>query len=341
MGAIDDSMPCSPPSVASTHSDMSAKLREVSDTARDADCSSSILKPNGSSVEKLDRYEDTWNALSSKPIRPFAGTQEEYKSSDPQFLPISLAMGHSSQEYLFVTSQINNQVQVFLDGKQQGVLKLNDSKYFTSVRNVHTIADSDNISQVVVLDNGGFHFFAENGLYIRTVLSGAGFKYRGLGHIHYEGNLCLISLDVNERSNAGTDNIPDAKSKCRFLTVTPDEKKVYVTSLQLNQIFSVDLLNGESKTFDHGINEPAGIAIHPKNGIIFVASRSDGNIEIFNSAMGYLGRFLTLEAMPVGLCVHKENLYVATNATNMMNTTMVNDLITHWRAIIKVPIKYN
>ena len=139
----------------------------------------------------------------------------------------------------------------------------------------------------------------------------------------------------------GTDNIPDAKSKCRFLTVTPDEKKVYVTSLQLNQIFSVDLLNGESKTFDHGINEPAGIAIHPKNGIIFVASRSDGNIEIFNSAMGYLGRFLTLEAMPVGLCVHKENLYVATNATNMMNTTMVNDLITHWRAIIKVPIKYN
>jgi len=365
--AIDDSMPCSPPSVASTHSDMSAKLREVSDTARDADCSSSILKPNGSSVEKLDRYEDTWNAISSKPIRPFAGTQEEYKSSDPQFLPISLAMGHSSQEYLFVTSQINNQVQVFLDGKQQGVLKLNDSKYFTSVRNVHTIADSDNISQVVVLDNGGFHFFAENGLYIRTVLSGAGFKYRGLGHIHYEGNLCLISLDVNERSNggtevviinveaksqqcnsivkrmriAGTDNIPDAKSKCRFLTVTPDEKKVYVTSLQLNQIFSVDLLNGESKTFDHGINEPAGIAIHPKNGIIFVASRSDGNIEIFNSAMGYLGRFLTLEAMPVGLCVHKENLYVATNATNMMNTTMVNDLITHWRAIIKVPIKYN
>ena len=114
-----------------------------------------------------------------------------------------------------------------------------------------------------------------------------------------------------------------------------------MTSLQLNQIFSVDLLNGESKTFDHGINEPAGIAIHPKNGIIFVASRSDGNIEIFNSAMGYLGRFLTLEAMPVGLCVHKENLYVATNATNMMNTTMVNDLITHWRAIIKVPIKYN
>ena len=74
--AIDDSMPCSPPSVASTHSDMSAKLREVSDTARDADCSSSILKPNGSSVEKLDRYEDTWNAISSKPIRPFAGTQE-------------------------------------------------------------------------------------------------------------------------------------------------------------------------------------------------------------------------------------------------------------------------
>ena len=114
-----------------------------------------------------------------------------------------------------------------------------------------------------------------------------------------------------------------------------------MTSLQLNKILSIDPVSGESRTFDHGINEPAGIAIHPKNGTIFVASRSEGNIETFNSDMEYMGRFLTLEAMPVGLCVHKENLYVATNATNLVNTTMVNDLVTHWRAIIKVPIKYN
>jgi len=335
--------------------DMSAKLREVSDTPKDA----SILKPNGASVESLERYESAsivkGSDKSSKAMRPYAGKQEELKSSDPQFLPISLAMG---QEYLFVTSQTTNQVQVFREGTQAGVLKLNDSKYFSSVRNVHTILRSKEISQVVVLDNGGFHFFVENGLSIRTVLPGEGFKYRGLSHIHFDGKLCLVSLDVNtgeasgnggtevviidvdskSRTDAsiikrlkitGTENIPDMQSKCRFLTVTPDEKKVYVTSMLLNKIFSVDLLNGECKTFNQEIKAPAGIAIDPNAGTVFVSSREAGNVEIFNSDLGYLGKFLAVDAKLVGLCVNKENLYMATNASTMVNN-----------AIIKAPIKY-
>jgi len=345
---IVDSMPCSPPSSTSTMSsiDMSAKLREVCDTPKEADGNKSILKPSGASVEILEKYEDL---TSSKLMRPYPGTQEEYANSDKQFLPVSLSMG---QEYLFVTSQKTNQVKVFRDGEEQGVLKLNDCKYFTSVRNVHTILRSNEISQVVVLDNVGFHFFVENGLYIRSVLSGEGFKYRGLGHIQYEGKLCLVSLDVNERGFggteiviidiesesptdktiikrwkiAGTDNIPDVNSKCRFLAVTPDEKKVYVTSMMLNKIFSVDLLNGECKTFDHGIKEPAGIAIDPKIGTVFVSSRVDKSVETFNSDLGHLGKFLSLDVMPIGLCVHKEKLYSAT-----MNATT---------PVIKVPIKY-
>jgi len=345
---IVDSMPCSPPSSTSTMSsvDMSAKLREVCDTPKEADGSKSILKPSGASVEILEKYEDL---TSSKLLRAYPGTQEEYASSDRQFLPVSVSMG---QEYLFVTSQPTNQVKVFRDGKEQGVLKLNGSKYFTSVRNVHTILRSNEISQVVVLDNEGFHFFVENGLFIHSVLSGEGFKYRGLGHIQYDSKLCLVSLCVEERGFGGTeiviidvesespthntiikrlkitgtDNIPDVHSKCRFLAVTPDEKKFYVTSMVLNKIFSVDLLNGECKTFDHGIKEPAGIAIDPKIGTIFVSSRGDKSIETFNSDLGYMGKFLALDAMPVGLCVHKENLYSATMNSNT--------------PVIKVPIKY-
>lgn len=343
---IVDSMPCSPPSSTSTMSsvDMSAKLREVCDTPKEADGNKSILKTSGASVEILEKYEDL---TSSKLMRPYPGTQEEYSNSDKLFLPVSLSMG---QEYLFVTSQTTNQVKVFLDGKEQGVLKLNDCKYFASVRNVHTILRSNQISQVVVLDNEGFHFFVENGLYIRSVLSREGFKYRGLGHIQYEGKLCLVSLFVNGLGGteiviidvesesptdktiikrwkiAGTDNIPDVNSKCRFLAVTPDEKKVYVTSMMLNKIFSVDLLNGECKTFDHGIKEPAGIAIDPKIGTVFVSSRVDKSVEAFNSDLGYLGKFLALDMMPVGLCVHKEKLYSATMNANT--------------PVIKVPIKY-
>ena len=131
----------------------------------------------------------------------------EYRSYDTQFMPISLSMG---QNHLFVTSQSTNQVQVFHSGKQLGVLKINKTKYFNSLRNVHTITREisaatkpDVAHQVVVLDNTGFHFFVENGLFIYTILEGESRQYRGLGHIHYQSKFCLVSLDVKDPNHSG------------------------------------------------------------------------------------------------------------------------------------------
>ena len=105
-----------------------------------------------------------------------------------------------------------------------------------------------------------------------------------------------------------------------------DEKKVYVTSLMLNKIFSIDLFSEEVKTFSHKLKEPAGIAIDPKNGTIFVSCRASKTVESFNSDMCYLGQFLLYQVkVPIGLCVHDENIYVSTNENS---------------AIMKVPIKY-
>ena len=125
----------------------------------------------------------------------------EYRSYDTQFMPISLSVG---QKHLFVTSHSTNQVQVFQSGKQLGVLKIKESKFFKSLRNVHTITSYvHDIHQVVVLDNEGFHFFVENGLFIYTILQGESHKYRGLGHIHYQGKFCLVSLDVKDPNHSG------------------------------------------------------------------------------------------------------------------------------------------
>ena len=102
-----------------------------------------------------------------------------------------------SQQHLFVTSPSTNQVQVFQDGQHQGVLKIHNFKFFNSVRNVHTYKTTPNaVHQVVVLDDEGFHFYDENGLYNDTILTGEGHKYRGSGHVQYQGKLCLVSLDV-------------------------------------------------------------------------------------------------------------------------------------------------
>ena len=56
-----------------------------------------------------------------------------------------------SQQHMFITSPSTNQVQVFQDGQHQGVLKINNSKFFNSVRNVHTYKTTPNsIYQVSV-----------------------------------------------------------------------------------------------------------------------------------------------------------------------------------------------
>jgi len=356
---ISDVMPHSPPKSTSTMSstDMSLKLRDVCDDIsklmNTTEVTKSILKPSGASVEKLERYEGLSGGRNGAPC---AGTVEEYRSRDQQFMPISLSMG---QEHLFVTSQSTNQVQVFQSGQQLGVLKIKKSKFFNSLRNVHTITreiseatEPDVVHQVVVLDNTGFHFFVENGLFIYTILAGESHQYRGLGHIHYQGKFCLVSLDVKDPNHSGvsvviidvekgskakgtilkrikipeTEGMTDEQTKCRFLTVTPDEKKVYVTSLMLNKIFSINMVKDDIKTFDRGIKEPAGIAIDPRSNNIFVSSRGKKSVEVFNCDLGYLGQFLhQQDKVPIGLCVHDNNLYVATNENF---------------AIMKVPIKY-
>lgn len=289
----------------------------------------------------------------SKQNLPYAGATEEYKSCDAKFMPISLSMG---RVYLYVTSQSTNQVQVFLNGEQKGVLKMNNSKYFNSLHNVHTVTrkgmPEPAAHQVVVLDNSGFHFFREDGLFSHTVLANQSHKYRGLGAIHHQGKFCLVSLEVKDPNMSGvnvvvidvenssskthpivkrikipqTEGLNDELTKCRFLTVTPDEKRVYVTSLVMDTIFSVDLVTEDVMTFNHGLKEPAGIAIDPKSGYIFVSSRGDRSVTMFNSDLGHLGTFWHHETkVPIGLCVHDENLYVANNEQF---------------TIMKVPIKY-
>ena len=82
----------------------------------------------------------------------------------------------------------------------------------------------------------------------------------------------LVVIDIEKCSTikefkiSTSNGLKDEQTKCRFLTVSPDEKKVYVTSLMLNKIFSINLLTEEVKTFSHKLKEPAGIAIDPKVG---------------------------------------------------------------------------
>ena len=123
-----------------------------------------------------------------------------------------------------------------------------------------------------------------------------------------------------------TEGMNDEQTKCRFLTVTPDEKEVYVTSLMLNKIFSINVVKDDIKTFKQEVKEPAGIAIDPRSNNIFVSSRGKKSVEVFNCDLGYLGQFLhQQDKVPIGLCVHDNNLYVATNENFV---------------IMKVPIKY-
>lgn len=323
---ISDEMPHekSPPSSTSTMSslDLASRLKDFSKSRTDL-----ALKPSGDSVENLEKYEN----LSSGKV-PLVVAEYEFRSLDPEFMPISLSFG---REYLFVTSQSTNQVDVFKNGTQQGVLKTSETKYFKSLHNVHTIIEQSFPFQVAVLDNEACHFFAENGLYIRSILQKEGHKYRGLGHMHYSGRLHLVTLDVKPQDGGvdivlvdiqpdsptmdsvvkrvkikGTEDLPDDKLVCRFLAVKDAE--VYVTSVKLSKIFRVDLLTGRVKTAIWP--EPAGIAVEPKRGHLFVSSRTKKTVEVFDADLEYLGPFLNGEnRAPIGLYVHQNSLYLANN----------------------------
>ena len=87
----------------------------------------------------------------------------------------------------------------------------------------------------------------------------------------------------------------------------------------LNKIFSIDLETGKNLAFSYGMNEPSGIAIHEKYGVVFVAFRGNPSIEVFNHKMGHLGTFLKYKNQTsTGLHVHKDTLYAANNEFNIM-----------------------
>ena len=185
--------PSSPPCSSSTMSSegLVSRLKNLTDGV-----SSTLFKPSATSVENLGAYEKlvTPNGTASKKSLKLI-EKESFKALDNDFMPVCLAKG---REYLFASSQQTSQVQVFLGKSPQGVLKLNESKYFASLHSVHFIEMPEEVNdKLVVLDNEGFHFFTEKGMHLFTAMDKEGYKYRGLGHMVWKDRLCLVTLDIN------------------------------------------------------------------------------------------------------------------------------------------------
>jgi len=341
---IIERIPSSPPCSSSTMSSEGIASRLKNLTGID----SGIFKPSTTSVENLGAYENLHSNSPSK--HPVSLVEHEVlKSCDAEFMPVSLAKG---REYLFVTSQQTNQVQVYREKSQQGVLKMNDTKYFSGLHCVHFIempkACDD---RLVVLDNEGFHFFNEHGLYLHTVMEMEGYKYRGLGHVIFKERLCLVTLDINDKGvcvllmdlQKGSDSyqtfikriqiietrdLKDEVTKCRFIAVT-NYNQILVTAMKLNHIYLVNLdsevtriLGPFTKPEDKdkpensfGIVQPSGIVVDKKSGYVFISSRGNKRIEILNKNFVYEASHERKAGKfdPVGLAVINDTLYVANN----------------------------
>ena len=81
----------------------------------------------------------------------------------------------------------------------------------------------------------------------------------------------------------------------------------------LNKIFVIDLETGQSIKAIDIFEQPAGIAVDPKVGTIFVTSRQKQSVEMMDANFKYLGTFLKEDLGPIGLCVRGNYLYVANN----------------------------
>lgn len=99
-----------------------------------------------------------------------------------------------------------------------------------------------------------------------------------------------------------------------------DIERIFVTAVKMNKIFVVDPQKFSFRSYH--FDEPTGIAYEPKNGNIFVSSRSKKNVQVFNWKMEPLGTFLKstdkFECSPIGLFVHEDKLYVANNENGNM-----------------------
>lgn len=194
---LAEDMPNSPPSSTSTMSsvDMTTKLKELSELNSYGQATSkSILKPSGASVDNLEQYETL--SSGNKVVRkmPQVVQTEKITTSDPLFEPIALSRGET---HLYATSATTNHVHVFKGTEHQGVLKIGTTKHFDHVHAVHSVPVNDIASQVVVLDNMGYHIFEENGLYDKTVMQGKGHRHRGLSHTTIDGKICILTLEVH------------------------------------------------------------------------------------------------------------------------------------------------
>ena len=80
----------------------------------------------------------------------------------------------------------------------------------------------------------------------------------------------------------------------------------------LKKIFVIDLDHDKQVSTVFDKIEPAGIAVDPKTGTIFVSSCQSNNIAMLDPQFQYLGTFLSQESFnPIGLSIRDNYLYVA------------------------------
>ena len=194
---VQEKLPNSPPSSASTMSgsELGSRLKDFSENQS--------LKQCTTSIENLQQFEDyiseNDDTLARKAYQKLSTLRNELIPSfggiDQSFMPITIAHG---RHYLFAVSQISQQVLVFKDRKQKGVLKIKDSKFFKSPKAVHFIKDDNNSTEdfLVVLDEAGFHLYTEIGHLTKTIQGGHGEKYRGLTHVIIGKDKFIVTLDI-------------------------------------------------------------------------------------------------------------------------------------------------
>ena len=203
--------------------DLTNRLKDFSESMKPA-CASSLY-------QSMSKYED---ALSAKEKSIIAKTTPQmfqmplntykFTSPDISFMPLGLAHG---RHYLFVTDQYQQQVKVFRDEKQKGVLKINNSKNFSAPKAVHFILDKHDSKNdmLIVLDNKGFHLFSETGEHFKTLFEDEGTRYRGLANVIKDGINYIVSIDLKGRQvvliNCEKESMDFGKVRKRYVSLPP------------------------------------------------------------------------------------------------------------------------
>lgn len=319
--------PSGPPSSTSTMSGSELSQRVNDFNSENVSGFKSILKQSTTSAENLVDFEQMLITDNKKTALPQILETVIFKSIDPQFVPISLTFGH---HFLFVASPFTDMVGVFKNEEYKGVLKINGNKQFRGLRYVHFVHD---LEVLVVLDEHGFHFFAETGEFKATLFQGMGKRYRGLEHTKHNGDTCLVTLDISQdpvaiqlinlklvlQLNFSAPIVHrvnmevikgrgDQETKCRFLAMN-GRCEVLVSSMGQGRIYSVNLKSRICEEIGpfSGLNEPSGIAV--MEGYIFVSCQN--SIEVIAPNKAYVGTLKKGEFGPIGICVSKNIMFIA------------------------------